>query len=387
TVVEKGKPCIVKVKTITLPANTFVGPLNIMRHALGCVLDVVECGVPTRVEEEKCINNVVFLPIESGEIKKGDIVGVLKVFFVRTGLLGKTLGFAQPKVEMVKEKVTGNIVWRDDGNVYRERVEVEDFGYKRTHIALWEPLVADEDVSVRAGEVKRIKIREINIPSDTIVVPIGFMMNAYGSVIDVVQLGRPSKVEEEKRINEVVFLAVEDGKIEKMDLLGVLLIYFIGLEDFRPIITGKPKDFTFVYRSGRGVIRKAMRTDPFGFRRSPIGRWEVLIADEKKKLEKGKPALVSIKKIKLPKNTLIYPMRLMRNPYAVFIDTILERIARVEEEKVISQVILLPLLDGEVDKGDLLGIINIYNVEVGLVEKVRSWVEEWIEAQQKILYE
>ncbi|MEM0202803.1 MAG: DUF22 domain-containing protein [Archaeoglobaceae archaeon] len=387
TVVEKGKPTIVKVQTITLPSNTFVGPLNIMRHALGCVLDVLECGVPTRVEEEKCINNVVFLPIESGEIKKGDIVGALKVFYVKTGFLGKTLNIGEPKVEVIKEKVVGNLVWRDNGNVHSERVEVEDLTYGRTHVALWEPVVADEEVQLRAGEVVKIKIRDIEIPANTIVVPIGFAMNAYGSLVDVVEMGRPSRVEEEKKITHAVFLPIEDGKVEKGDLLGAISIYFVGLRDYRAIVQGVPKEFTMVYRSGEGVIRKTVKLDPFGFQRKPVARWELLIADERKKLQAGKACLVAVKKLKIPRNSLIYPMHIMRNPYGVFIDVVLEKLARVEEEKTISKVVFLPLIDGEISKGDLIGIINIYDVEVSTVEKLKSWVSEWIEAQQQILYE
>ncbi len=89
--VEKGKPVIIKVEPVFLPQNTIVGPLSIMRHALGIVKDIVECGVPERVEDEKCVNRVLFIPVEDGEVKAGDLVGVLKVFFIRTGLLTSCL--------------------------------------------------------------------------------------------------------------------------------------------------------------------------------------------------------------------------------------------------------------------------------------------------------
>lgn len=388
TSVEKGKPAIVRVRTITLPANTFVGPLNIMRHPLGSVLDVVECGVPTRVEEEKCINNVVFLPIESGEIKRGDIIGALKVFYVKTGFIGKVLNMGEPKVEVSKEKVTGNLVWREDGNVKSETVEVEDLVYRRVHVALWEPVVSDEDVELRAGEVVKVRVKEIEIPANTVVVPIGFAMNAYGSLVDVVEAGRPSRVEEEKRITHAIFLPFEDGKVEKGDLLGVISIYFVGLADYGEILEKREqKEFTMVHRSGEGVIRKFMRMDPFGFRRKQIARWELLIADEKKKLQAGKTCLVAVKKLTIPRNSLIYPMHIMRNPYGVFVDAVLQRVARVEDEKIVNKVVFLPVLNGEINRGDIIGIINIYEVEVSTWEKLKTWVSEWIEAQQRILYE
>lgn len=386
-VVEKGKPVVIKVQTITLPADTFVGPLSIMRHALGCVLDVLECSLPTRVEEEKCINNVVFLPIENGEIKKGDIVGVLKVFYIKTGFLGKKLNIGEPKVQLIKEKLSGNLVWRDNGGIHRENVEVEDLSYGRTHVALWEPVIADESVKLKAGEVTRIKIREIELTPNTIVVPVGFAVNAYGSLIDVAQVGKPSKIEEKKKINYAIFLAVEDGKVEAGDLLGVLSVYFIGLRDYEPVVKGAQKEFTIVYRSGEGVIRKAMKMDPFGFIRKPVARWELLIADEKKKVNAGKACFVAVKKVNLSRNTLIYPMRIMRNPYGFFVDVVFETLVKVEDEKTINKVIFMPVIDGEINRGDLIGIINVYEAEVSMIEKLKSWVSEMIKAQQQIPYE
>ncbi|WP_290726103.1 DUF22 domain-containing protein [Archaeoglobus sp.] len=97
--VERGKPVVVKVRTVDIPENTIVGPLNIMRHALGTVIEV-ECGVPDRVEDEKCISQVLFVPVDDGVIKAGYLVGVLKVFFVKTGLLSRIPLLKPPKVEL-----------------------------------------------------------------------------------------------------------------------------------------------------------------------------------------------------------------------------------------------------------------------------------------------
>lgn len=51
TNVEKGRPVVLKIKPVYISENTMVGPLSIMRHALGIVLNVVECGIPGKVEE------------------------------------------------------------------------------------------------------------------------------------------------------------------------------------------------------------------------------------------------------------------------------------------------------------------------------------------------
>jgi hypothetical protein len=379
--VEMGKPTIIKVKTIEIPENTIIGPLNIMRHALGCVVDVVECGIPEKVEEDKCISQVLFMPIESGEVKKGDLVGVLKVFFIRTGLLSRLFGLRPPKVELREEIVEANLTWRDNGNIYRESFKTEVFGYTRSHIGVWELLIADETVRVKAGELTRIKIKELKLPPNTVVVPLGIMRNAYGSVLDVVQLGKPSKVEEEKTIHQAIFLPIEDGKIEEGDLIGVINVYYVGVSDAETVLREKePEKVNMVYRSGMGIIRKEVTIEPFGYKRSPTASWEILVANENKKVRYGEPCVVSVKKIKLPKNTVIYPLSIMRHTYGTFIDVYLDGPPkRVEEEdRVISKVIFLPIMDGEISEGELLGVLNIYGVEVSALGKVKQWLDNWL---------
>ena len=85
--VEEGKIKCIKIKELEIPEYTIVSPLPIMRHALGCVLDVFQPGEPKKVEERKKITGVLFLPIKGGIIKKGQLVGVINVRYVKTGAL------------------------------------------------------------------------------------------------------------------------------------------------------------------------------------------------------------------------------------------------------------------------------------------------------------
>uniref|UniRef100_A0A7C3M9X7 DUF22 domain-containing protein n=1 Tax=Archaeoglobus fulgidus TaxID=2234 RepID=A0A7C3M9X7_ARCFL len=387
--VEKGKPVILRVKPVDIPENTMVGPLSIMRHALGIVKDVVECGIPGRVEDAKCINRVLFIPVEDGEIKKDDLVGVLKVFYIRTGMLSKLLGLNPPKVELRKHVSEANITWRDNGNIYRERAKIEAFGYTRSHIGVWETLIADEDVSVRKGDVVRIRIREVKLPPSTVVVPLSIMRHACGTVLDVVELGKPRKVEEEKRIKQAVFLAVEDGKIEKGDLIGVINVYYVGLTGVRSIIEDKvPERVRLVYRKGEKIIRKEVTVEPFGYVRSPVARWEALIADETRELRYGEPVVVRVKKIRVPPNTVIYPLQIMRHAYGSVADIFCDHPPwKVEEGGEIRKVVFLPLLDGEVREGELLGVLNFYSVEISPIGKVRQWLNNWIDEMGKTFAE
>ncbi|MBO8180893.1 MAG: DUF22 domain-containing protein [Archaeoglobus sp.] len=385
--VERGKPIILKIRPVDIPENTMVGPLSIMRHALGVVQDVVESGLPGKVEDAKCINRVLFIPVEDGEIKKDDLVGVLKVFYIKTGILTRLFGLNPPKVEIKRHVTEANITWRDDGIVYRKRAKIDALGYTRSHIGVWETLIADEDVTVKKGDIVRIKIREINLPPGTVVVPLSIMRNAYGTVLDVVELGVPKKVEEEKRIHQAVFLAIEDGKIEKGDLIGVINVYYVGLGEVESVIQEKsPERVRMVYRSGEGIIKKEVTVEPFGYKRSPVARWEVIVADENKKLRYGEPAVVRVKKIGVPPNTIIYPLHIMRHAYGTVVDLFCDCAPwKVEEGGHIRKVVFLPVMDGEVREGEMLGVLNFYSVEVGKVDRIRGWYSKWIKMSEEEL--
>ncbi len=163
-----------------------------------------------------------------------------------------------------------NITWRDNGNIYREHVKMKVFGYTRSHVGVWELLVADETVKVKRGDIVRVKIKEVKLPPNTVVVPLSIMRNAFGTVLDVVQLGRPSRVEEEKRIQQAVFLAVDDGVIEEGDLIGVINVYFVGVDKLESIpVELDSREVNLVYRSGGGVIRKKISVEPLATKGQP----------------------------------------------------------------------------------------------------------------------
>ena len=255
------------------------------------------------------------------------------------------------------------------------------FGYTKSHIGVWELLIADERVKVKKGDVIRIKIKEVKLPPDTVVVPLSFMRNVYGTVLDVVQLGRPSRVEEEKRLQQVVFLAVEDGWIEGGDLIGVVNVYFVGVEKLSSIpLELEPKEVNIVYKSGGGVIRKKVNIEPFGYKRAATASWEVLIADERKEVRYGEPCIVKIKKIRIPRNTIVYPMCIMRHAYGAFVDIYSNTpLQKVEEERYANKAIFYPIADGEVTEGGIIGIVNLYSIDVGSLGKVKQWLDSWLD--------
>ncbi len=378
--VEKGTPTVIKVKNITLPGNTMVGPLSIMRHALGTVKDIVECGIPDKIEGEKCIDQVLFIPVESGEIKKGDLVGVLKVFFVKTGLLTTLIGLSPPKVELKEEVAEAFLTWRDDGNIYRKKIKTSVLGYAESQIGVWELLIADESVKVNKGDIVRVKIKEVTLPPNTVVVPLTIMRHAYGTVLDVIQLGKPSKVEEEKKIHQAIFLAVDDGKIEEGDLIGVINVNYVGTTTSDSILVERESQkVNIVYRSGLGIIRKEIKLNQFGYKRSNTAKWECLVAAERKKVKCGEPAVVKVRRILVPENTIVYPLSIMRHAYGTVVDVFCDCPPwKVEEGGSITKIVFLPIMDGEIREGELLGVLNFYQVEVGSLQKIKSWYNRWI---------
>lgn len=72
----------------------------------------------------------------------------------------------------------------------------------------------------------------------------------------------------------------------------------------------------------------------------------------------------------------------MRHPYGVLLDTIPKKMSRVEEKKEIDKAVFLPIADGDIRKGELVGILTVYDVEVSAVERLKNWLREWIEHRE-----
>jgi hypothetical protein len=318
--------------------------------------------------------------VDDGVVERGDLVGVLKVFFIRTGLLSRIFSLSPPKVELREEVVEANVCWRDNGNIYREKMTTEVFGYTRSHIGEWESVVAGERMKIKAGEVARIRIKELKIPPNTVIVPLNVMRNTTGVLLDVVQLGRPSKVEEEKTISQAVFLPVEDGVIEEGDLLGVINVYYVGVKDVKKIMLDKkPERVNLVYREDSRVMRREVEVPPLGFKRGQVARWECLISDEDKKVRYGEPTILKIKDLVIPRNTIPYPFAIARHAYGTCVDLYMEVPRKVEEEFVARKVVFLPIADGKIRKGEIVGILNLYTIEIAGISKVKEWLDSWVD--------
>ena len=134
--VKKGRPVIIEVRKIELPPKTAVSPLSIQRHALGTVVDVYGNRL-FRVEEQKNISSVVFLPVEDGTVEIDDLLGVVKVYPMNVAPAENMGVITAPEVAVSLKEQEANLVFKKDEEVVRERRKLKEYWYRRWHVGEW----------------------------------------------------------------------------------------------------------------------------------------------------------------------------------------------------------------------------------------------------------
>jgi len=214
--VDRGEIVKLSIKNIELPPNTVVKPLCGINHALGTVVDVT--GDVKLVEEEKSLNGALFAAVRSGIVEEGDLIGALNVYYVATR--DKTVQFREVEQQMV------SVTNFEGGKVVRKKIVTNAVGYMRSFSGYWIPVVSEEDVEVKKGEITVVKVRDIIIPEYTVVSLLHIPTHAFGCILDI-RVPRPRRIEERKSISEIIFLPTADGKIETGDLLGSLSVHSV----------------------------------------------------------------------------------------------------------------------------------------------------------------
>lgn len=115
------------------------------------------------------------------------------------------------------------LVFLSDG-VERESVIAIPYEYSLSTRGKWEMIIANENKNVNFGEIKKIKIKPIIIPKNTIILPCAFNHNAMGCVT-IVQHDGIALIETERILRSVQFLVYESGEIKKGDLLAVINVF------------------------------------------------------------------------------------------------------------------------------------------------------------------
>jgi hypothetical protein len=133
-----------------------------------------------------------------------------------------------------------NIVFRQDGEIKKKKVEASPYEFTVATRAKWEMVIADEDVTIGAGKLERVKVKEITVQKDMLAMPCAFTHHALVSVMKVGAKGGAAPVETDRVINTAYVLGQESGEIKKGDLLSVLNLYPIMFtrEATRPITVG-----------------------------------------------------------------------------------------------------------------------------------------------------
>ena len=361
--VKKGEIYRVEVEKIRLPPNTIVSPLAIKRHGYGIVADVKE-DRPEKIDGERSIEAAYFLATSDGNIEEGDLIGVVKVYPIKTAPAEMISRVEAPDVNVRMEKKKVKLVTKKG----RREMEIEELWYRRWNVAEWFPIIADEDKSVEKGKLEEIRVKTIELPPNAIPVPLYIMRNAYGTVLDLeaVELKR---VEEKTRINKVFFLPVFPGEIKKGDLLGVLNVYYISVGErsvqLLRYLTEKVKARIVYWEDEWRVNSSEIEIEPLSFKRSPLGLIEPLFSAENKKLIKGVPEVVKIEMLEFPSGTIIQPVSGKSRDQLMLIDVMsFEPPRLVEEDKRVTHAVVLPTETTEIKKGDYIGMMLVYNVSV-----------------------
>ena len=87
------------------------------------------------------------------------------------------------------------------------------------------PIIADEDVNFKSGEVKTVKIEPIDIPPCTVTIIDGYEKHPIGVTVSIGE-EISSPFDSERKGKYGVFIAFRDGQVKKGDVIGgVFLIY------------------------------------------------------------------------------------------------------------------------------------------------------------------
>ncbi|MDN5310542.1 MAG: hypothetical protein PWP14_1936 [Methanolobus sp.] len=124
----------------------------------------------------------------------------------------------------MKEEVV-RVVCRDNGELVCKNVRAAPYEFTVATRARWEMVICDEDTDIRAGEFKRVNVREIYLEPDTVAMPCTFTHHAFVSLIKVGTKGGAKPVDSERVISHAYVLGQETGQLKKGDLLAVLNIF------------------------------------------------------------------------------------------------------------------------------------------------------------------
>lgn len=129
------------------------------------------------------------------------------------------------------------VVSRENGDLKSKKINAATYEFTIATRAKWEMVIAAEDAEMRAGEFKKLRVKEIMVEPDMIAMPCTFTHHAVVSLIKVGTDGGAKPVDIERTITYAYVLGQESGNIHTGDLIAVLNIFPIMFtrEAMKPI--------------------------------------------------------------------------------------------------------------------------------------------------------
>lgn len=112
------------------------------------------------------------------------------------------------------------------------------------------------------------------------------------------------------------------------------------------------------------IERENVSAVPYYFTISTEGKWEMLISAGDVEVKKGEVIQIPVKKTVVHENTVSLPCAFSHHALGTVLKVQSEGVALVESERNISSIVFLPILDGMIEKGDLLDVINVFPIIV-----------------------
>ncbi|RNI09911.1 DUF22 domain-containing protein [Methanohalophilus halophilus] len=117
------------------------------------------------------------------------------------------------------------VVSRKKGEIVSKKVKAAPYEFTIATRARWEMVIADNDLEIRAGEYKKIPVREITLDPDTLAMPCAFTYHAVASVLKIASTEGACPVDKERTVRYAYVFGQTNGKIREGDLLGVLNVF------------------------------------------------------------------------------------------------------------------------------------------------------------------
>lgn len=130
------------------------------------------------------------------------------------------------------------VVSRQNGEVVSKKVRASPYEFTIATRAKWELVISDEDIEMHAGEYRKIRVQEITLNPETLVIPCSFTYHNVVSTLKVALKEGTSVIEKTRHIHYAYVFAQETGKVREGELIGVLNIFPIMFtrEAVEPVI-------------------------------------------------------------------------------------------------------------------------------------------------------